>query len=300
MDKCFPRTSFGCMKGALHFEPASECKHGCRYCYAAAYSHGTSALLTSGCSDEMISIITKRRATYPANFDKELHMSISTDCLQPDEYVQEKSLIVMQAWLESGKRLSIVSKGVPHSLDMRWRIEGLFGKYPNLVSYQCTCASVDRDAQKLLEPGAPSPMERILFMREIVGAGVQRVSFRMNPLVPGINDDPEHIMATFDALVGTGVKHVAVSHMYSSPKIFAAMESAIPGFKRGPFSKEKVGLRGGCGKFLVGPTRREATYKMAIEYGAKLGFDVSICGCDNQDIEDLRDMKCGICWGSQS
>lgn len=170
------------------------------------------------------------------------------------------------------------------------------------MSYQCTVASVDEAAQKLLEPGAPPPEVRIAFMEEVAArTEVKRLSFRMNPIVPGANDSDEQIRATIERLgrVSARVKRVAFSYMYGSPKILTTVRKRT-GIDLGPrFDKTRGGVKGATGKFHVLAELRFQKLKFARQVANPFGIKVSSCGCDNGDVEELAEERCGICWRSE-
>lgn len=261
----------------------------------------------------------KKGPTRPGQFPfndgmkPELHFSISTDFLQPDPRVQETSYQVMKAWVEaSGEPLiSMVTKGVPYSADMRARFLALFKAHPDQISYQCTCASVDKAAQKLVEPGAPEPEERFKFLEEVIHtAGVKRVSLRMNPLIPAVNDAKDLLAATLHRAAAAGVKRAACSYVYGSPVIFRNLQKFCKLNLR-PLMRCEAGLSGGSKKFQASTELRKDTTEWARRFGSELGIVVSSCGCDAKvcsfanfanSPDNAKDLygsdKCGISWRS--
>jgi len=336
LESWFKQTSFGCMSNPLvkHFEPAVECLHKCSYCYVNGYVCGDTRTASAGTADkytpEQRADITracaaklfeklKKGVTRPGQFPfddgmkPELHFSISTDFLQPNPDVQNISYQVMKAWLEApgNPLVSLVSKGIPCSADMRTKFLALFKAHPDQVSYQCTCASVDREAQKLMEPGAPEPEERFKFLEEVIHfAGVKRVSLRMNPLVPTVNDAKvrffkickiflkiakDLLAATLQRATAAGVKRAACSYMYGSPVIFRNVQK-FSKINLRPFMRAEAGLAGGTKKFQVNSELRKATTEWVRKFGSELGIVVSSCGCDAKDLYGSD--KCGISWRS--
>jgi DNA repair photolyase len=321
LKRWFGHTKFGCMKDphVLHFEPDVGCLHGCVYCYVKGYMCLTRRVPSEAMYEHTpAEIEAATRLQVAKLFAKpetdgllpELHMSISTDCLQPSRTVQEQSYLVMKSWLNSpgAPLLSVVSKGIPYSASFRDMLLALFAEHANQVSYQCTCASVDENLQKYLEPGAPPPESRVSFAQEIVNSGVRRVSFRLNALIPGINDTPALIEATLKRFAAVkipgGRLHVAVSYAYMSPKILR-----IIGDRLGDdvakqidrhYSHERSALSGGNGKWHACAELRLRTHALARAIGDKLGLVITSCGCDNQDVEGLKADKCGICWRSEN
>ena len=304
MNMWFTHTSFGCMKSGkvAHFEPSLACSHLCVYVngYVSPPARIQGQAI-SAADEDLIKAAKCKYAQlrrYADDMPPELHFSISTDMFQPDEAVQTKSLVVMEAWLEAGGLVSIVSKGVPVTTELRARTLRIFEKFPDRVSYQGTCASLDEAAQKCVEPGAPAPLVRLAWLLEVMASGVKRYSLRVNPLLPGINDSREQIHAILDWAVDHGICRVAISYMYGSKKIFKVMaERGVDVCKY--FDKDTESpsvLSGGGKKYHVAAEKRRAMTEDARAYGAARGVTVSSCGCDNTDI--YRTDKCGISWRS--
>jgi DNA repair photolyase len=335
VDRWFAHTSFGCMKSKMvtHFEPSVTCAHRCAYCYVVGYvcpqPRKPSEAMSLGVSDETIIRATCAKAAKMMKMIRgvkegeryfgarrlirgvategefwdgempELHMSISTDCLQPVPVVQDRSFLVMRTWLEQGLLLSVVSKGVPHSPELRGLMLALFAKHKAQVSFQVTCATSDVNASTLLEPGAPLPEVRFKWLAELVAAGIAHASLRMNPLVPGINDSDEQMINTAKCAVGTGVRAIAISYMYGKPSIFREMGKRGLDMERivSGFEKNKFALKGGAPKQHVFKCKRLHAHNVVATYAKAFNITTTSCGCDNQDI--FPDDKCGICWRSR-
>jgi DNA repair photolyase len=330
----FQHTSFGCMSDPLvaHFEPSLKCGHGCKYCYAVGYMsmrQGNAEIVenvkeeklvktTRAKALQLIEKMTKLKTKTPRqDMLPEMHFSMSSDSFAPDVPTQTRAYIVMREWLGMGLLCSIVTKGVPANPELREKFLSLMKQHPEAVSFQCTyeffslihppaffsvpkkrCASTSKEKQAAIEPGAPTPKERLAFLADVIAVGVKRYSLRMNPLIPGHNDDNESIAATLDAANELGVKSIAVSHIYGTHKINAALGKAGFGHTLRYFKTKKSPLHGGANKYHVLDDRRRAVLQFAIDYAKEKGYGMTIraCGCDNADIFPAH--ACGICWRS--
>lgn len=307
LDKIFHHTSFGCMHSpyVVHVTPQKSCLHDCAYCYAKSY---TNFLTDSGLDKMDINQIQEateceykrlQRNATRAGYQRrpECHFSISTDCFQPNEVTQEITFAIMQVWLALGGIISVVSKGVPHSPQFRAKLLELWKTYKTSVSYQCTCASTNTEHQLKVEPGAPPPNIRLAFLKDVHKvAGVERISLRMNPLIPGFNDGEDEIINTLAVGAASGAKWAVVSYMYGSDKIFRLMSKRGFGEYINYFHQNKSQIAGGSAKYHVRKDIRMKTTEMAKKQGVNMCIRVITCGCDNQDLYPTE--KCGICWNS--
>jgi DNA repair photolyase len=303
LDVLFPQTKFGCMgvRHVVHFEPTPYCEHKCGFCYAKSYMglRDKSEPALRMRSEDLVAAVAKeyRRIAARSEMTPEMHMSISTDSLQPRSEVQEVCYLVQQAWLKCGGLVSVVSKGIPHSSEFRRKLLSLWAAYPTHVSFQGTIASMDAEKQHEIEPGAPAPMVRLEFLRDAVASGLVNCSLRINPIIPDFNDSPQSIANTIEAGRLVGVKWAAISYIYGSKPIFGNLKRVKFPIRTDLFESKMTCLKGGAGKLHVIEDIRRRTTEMAKARGREVGIAVSSCGCDNSDI--YPEDKCRICFNSR-
>jgi DNA repair photolyase len=73
-----------------------------------------------------------------------------------------------------------------------------------------TVTTPREEIAKLIEPFAPSPERRLSALRKIAENGISTVA-RIDPILPGINDDFSDFEDLVSSLADTGVKQVTVS-----------------------------------------------------------------------------------------
>ena len=87
-----------------------------------------------------------------------------------------------------------------------------------------TITTDDENTAKLIEPHAPSPIERLKTVETLISRGVP-VSVRVDPIIPVVNDTPDCLIAT---LASIGVKHVTASTYKAKPDNWQRLATAMP------------------------------------------------------------------------
>ena len=114
-------------------------------------------------------------------------------------------------------RIQIITKS-----DLVARDDDLLCKVPSTVAL--TITTLDDQLASVLEPHAPAPSRRIRAVADLHEAGLP-VSVRIDPLIPGINDQPQQLIAE---LAAAGVKHVTASTYKVRPDNWARLAAAFP------------------------------------------------------------------------
>jgi DNA repair photolyase len=73
-----------------------------------------------------------------------------------------------------------------------------------------TVTTPKEEIAKLMEPFAPSPERRLSALQKIVESGISTVA-RIDPILPGMNDDLDDFEDLVSSLFSVGVKQVTVS-----------------------------------------------------------------------------------------
>jgi len=322
LDEFYRRSKFGCMNDVkcYHVEYDSDCTHNCSFCYRLGYVRPIKPSKLTESVEEPEKIRDTAKALAQKNYEKrldgkgdecpgEVHNCISTDAFQHKSIVQLTARTTTRALLENGSLVSFVSKGVPYDDDGWLSWTEIFVRFPRLIFWQTTCASMDEKIQAKLEPGAPPPSLRMQWLTSVVNAGVGHVSGRINPLIPDLNDSPAQVTAAIEAYAkifnaapvsveadGTKSRNfrIAISYVYGTEVICDNIWKATK-YNLWPYlEKTPVALEGGSPKFLVDKVIRRKTYNFAIDLGKKHGIDVQICGCDNKDLPEFAGHHCGI------
>jgi DNA repair photolyase len=153
--------------------------------------------------------------------------------------------------------------------------------------------TLDRRLQRVLEPLAAAPRERVRQIAELRRRGV-RVQVEVGPLLPGLTDTRDNLIALLEALAAVGVRHITASYAFLRPGIAdnlaAALEAngldgtLLEAYARGPLL-EANGLS--LARYLP-KARRQRGYAALMALAADHGITVSVCGTTNPDFAPAR------------
>jgi DNA repair photolyase len=229
------------------------CRHECQYCYAARYIAAGAKCKNRFRRDVLQDIEALEAYDVPP---APVHLSNSTDPLQPLEAENRDTLFTLERLAEHRKRfttVAILTKNPAALMDDRYvevlhRLNELSADHPRrswfLVHRQpplrleCSLAFFSDAQRRLLDPAAPSVESRIEALRFLRKEGLP-IFLRIDPLFPrdplgggrrmadfGLPDvQPLHDL---EALVALG-REVAAGHIiYSVAKITRPRRGALP------------------------------------------------------------------------
>ncbi len=165
--------------------PYIGCTHGCIYCYARLYTDRDDVREKWGevvlVKANLIELLRREASSIRGV----VGVGTVTDPYQPveKEYgLTRKSLKVL---LVRGLRVSIQTKS-----GLVTRDKDILVAHRGLVDVGFTITTLDEGAARWLEPGAPSPAERVKALEELSSAGIRTWIF-YGPVIPGINDSDD-------------------------------------------------------------------------------------------------------------
>ena len=195
----------------LTFNPYTGCSHSCVYCYAQSYIQRF-----QDCRPKKN--LLKRLECEAAKLNGET-VSIANSS---DPYPQlEGELGLTRECLRilnrSNCRIQIITKSTLVTRDADLLLEK-----PSTVAV--TLTTEDNETAKKLEPRAPTPSERLKAVETLVHKGI-RVSARIDPMIPFVNDNPEKLVG---ALAEIGVKHITSSTYKAKRDSWQRFAAAMP------------------------------------------------------------------------
>ncbi len=196
-------------------QPYTGCSHFCLYCYATAYI----GVRKSTPKDRLIERLRHdlRRVVDPCLV---INMSTSSDPYPPEEKVYRLTRRVLELLIPQGYRVLITTKSSLVARDADILAEGN-------AAVTITITTMDEKLAKRLEPGAPSPQERIEAIRILRERGVP-VGLRLDPLLPGLNDDEESVKEVLEAARDAGARFVVTSTYKARPDNLKRVLAAFP------------------------------------------------------------------------
>lgn len=203
------------MKWVIH--PYTGCSHGCLYCYATSYIPRHN--------------IVRAKDNFIDNLKKDIHklpkgalveMSSSSDpypSIESQYNLTRRALIIL---LSQGFKILILTKSslVLKDLD-------ILKKFRDQIVVSITITTLDKTIASQLEPGAPSPSERLKTIEVLIQNGI-KVTARIDPIVPFINDDFNIIKKLITELGRRGVLQVTSSTYKAKPDSLKRLIIAFP------------------------------------------------------------------------
>ncbi len=195
----------------LTFNPYTGCSHNCVYCYAQTYiPHFTDCRPKKNLLQRLEREATKLKG-------ETVSMSNSSDPYPPMEQELGLTRSCLRILNQSNCRIQIITKS-----DLVTRDVDLLRERPSTVAV--TLTTEDDEIAKKLEPHAPTPSERLKAVEMLVHKGI-RVSARIDPIIPFVNDNPEKLVG---ALAEIGVKHITASTYKAKRDSWQRFAAAMP------------------------------------------------------------------------
>jgi len=199
-------------KYSLH--PYTGCSHYCLYCYATAYLGRKPSIPKKDFWRRL------RHDLEFINHDLVIELSTSSDPYPPLESWTLLTRGALEILVSRRARILITTKS-----DLVVRDKDLLLETPSAV--MITITTLDDSLARKLEPGAPPPSQRIRALEILSSYGVP-VGARIDPIIPGLNDDPDMLMELVDRVVEAGAKHIVSSTYKARPDNLKRMTEAFP------------------------------------------------------------------------
>jgi DNA repair photolyase len=210
--------------------PYRGCTHGCHYCFARRYHAYFD--LTPG--DDFASIIFVK-VNAPAVLRAELArpgwrreavaIGTATDPYQPIEGRYRLTRGILEALAGAATPASLVTKGTMVVRD-RDVLQDLGRRAGATVCVSVTTLDVER--WRRLEPGTPSPTQRLRAVRALADAGVT-AGVLLAPIIPGLTADRGNLEAVIRAAADHGATFLGTRVLHLHPGVkehFAAFLAA--------------------------------------------------------------------------
>ena len=255
-----------------------RCLHGCLYCYAVKFpSFNGPAKPRIRLLNSIEVMASKTRPKLPVMF------SDTTDPYQPLEAKYKLTRRCLEVLIKHGFPILIVTKS-----DLVTRDIDLLAKGRVVVSM--TVTSLSEGFSRLMEPGASPPLRRLKALRILAKAGIPTVA-RIDPIVPGLNDNPEDLEHLVRKLRDCGVKHVTASTLKPVKGFYKRLAKASP-----TLAEKLMETYRDC-TWIVGYCYLPAEYRLRIirmvrEYVTEQGLTFASCR------EGFPQLNTSICDGT--
>jgi len=192
-----------------------RCTHQCVYCYAVKFPSFVGHVQPRLKLLEQIEGMAR-------NTKVKLPVMLS-DCTDPYQPLERDCQITRRCseiLAKHGFPLLMVTKS-----DMVVRDLDVFKQTPTVVAV--TITTPREEVAYLIEPFAPPPEKRLSALQKIVEKGIPAVA-RIDPILPGINDDLKDFESLVSSLGSVGVRQVTVATMKLVRGVFSTMKQIQP------------------------------------------------------------------------
>ncbi|MEM0162154.1 MAG: radical SAM protein [Thermoproteota archaeon] len=256
------------------FSPWTGCSHKCTYCYITPYIFNAFKP-----RPKSFTILQLKNELNKLDKNKPISIANSSDPYTPEEARSLLMREVLPIFIKNGFKLLIITKS-----DLVTRDIDILSKGKVCVSI--TITTLNEQIARRLEPNAPPPISRLKTLEALNKAGIPTI-VRLDPLIPGINDDLNSIKAVLEATHKVGVKQVTTSTYKVKPDNFKRVLLAFPeleGYLNGIYSRgERINMSTYAPKDL----RRELMLKVK-EVADDLSIDFATC---REGFPDLHTAK---------
>lgn len=254
---------------------SGECPHLCKYCYAQGFR------IFLRCGPRPISLeAIKNNRKWP----RQIFLSSASDPFHPIVIKQAEELCCRA--LPTGSLIIISTKALATQ-----KIVEILSRYSDQVSYTVSLSNLCDERNSLLEPYAPSALERLhgklsadgtilCGIEQLVQAGLD-ITLKADTLFPGIDDSEERISRLLEKAKKCGIKSVNFSYTFYRNR-FKKKLKAIPLLKDSLAAMDQD--QEGSGKCFSLPVaeKKKRLSRMAL-IANDLGYKViSTCACKNQ------------------
>ena len=273
-----------CLGQMLTLRLASGCVHGCCNCFAEGIcgSKGTDKVaIACDVVRRLRNEIARCRCKPPA-----VCLDFSSD---PFQGVPEL-LDITYALLEY---LLSVCIGVVFQTKARIpprHMELLLGHAP-LVRAIIPLVTTDCRTVRIFEPRTTTPRVRLRQMRELVAGGAATLA-RVDPILPGVTDDPDTMHGLCAALAAAGIREIAAGVLVLRPAFVNALRNRLrrPQLYRRIMQQFDEGRNERLPGFqsavhVVPVARRRRIFQWLTTIAGQYGIQVHICACKNPDLE---------------
>jgi DNA repair photolyase len=215
-----------------------------------------------------ISILRLEKELERLDKSKPISMANSSDPYTPEEAQNLRMRAILPVLTRNGFKLLVVTKS-----DLVTRDIDLLSK--GRVCVSMTVTTLNERVAKKLEPFAPHPVKRLRTLEALSKAGIPTM-IRLDPLIPGINDDPGSISILLKAASEAGVKQVTTSTYKAKPDNFSRVLSAFPELEEKLMDVYAHGERVGRSTYMPRKIRRELVLKVR-EAAEELSMDFASC-----------------------
>ena len=250
------------------------CSHACAYCHFQKYQALVLGHAHPG--QEWADMLSVDDFLARSDYPPEIYLSPFTDPLAPAAVLNLER--VLQRVLPLGAKVGLSTKGTVYQ-----RIFRLLADHADQVRLIIGVTSLDKERNAVVEPGCPPAPARLANLRLAREHGLRKITVRLDPLLPGVDDVPEQLSSLLDLIAQSGVQSVTASYLFLSVLGSKARLRQVPYL--GPAVEhctELCPIEEGM-VYSVPLSRKQQMYEWFHEQCTARGLYFGTCGC-----KDLR------------
>lgn len=245
------------------FSPYTGCGHKCAYCYITSYIPRAFQPRT-----KRFTVLQLERELNRLDRNKPISIANSSDPYTPGEAQNLLMREVLPVFVRNGFKLLIVTKS-----DIVVRDIDILSKGNVCVSI--TITTLEEEIARRLEPNAPSPFKRLKALKALSNSGIPTL-LRLDPIIPGVNDDVNSIRMLIKAAYEAGVRQVTTSTYKARPDSLFRVVSEFPELGEGFKELYSRGERINRSMYLPEKLRRGLILKVR-EIAQEFSMDFAAC-----------------------
>ncbi len=189
----------------------------------------------------------------------------------------------------------LLNEGIGVVIQTRGRIPSrhmqLLLAYAPLVRVIIPLVTTNLRTMRIFEPHTATPRVRLRQMRELIAGGVATLA-RVDPIVPGVTDDPDTMHGLCAALAEAGIREIAAGVLVLRPALAGTLRKRLGRpllFQRliEQFDERSVRLPGFPSAVHVLPAaRRRRIFQWLTTIAGQYGIQVHVCACKNPDLDN--------------
>ena len=198
--------------------PYTGCAHRCLYCYTTSFIPRAFEVR------EKPGILKKvEKDLEEIDSSRYLSLSNSSDPYPPEEEKRGLTRAILNLCREKGLPVLILTKStlVTRDIDILKTMR---------AAVSITITTFNSSTAHFLEEGAPSPQKRAQALVKLHEAGIPAI-LRIDPLIPGINDEPEEWKEIL-SLLSSHLNQVVVSTFKPRPDSWKRMTATFPSLQK--------------------------------------------------------------------
>jgi DNA repair photolyase len=281
--KVFSPARLPCLSGMPTLRLATGCVHGCLDCYAqgACGPKGSNKVALVG------NVMPKLREELPRRHIKPaaVCLDFSRDPFQPVPELLDLTYEVLRFLLGKGIGVVFQTRAKIPQRHMK-----LLLAHAPLVRAIVGLVSTDRRVLRIFEPHTATPRTRLRQMRQLVAGGVATLA-QVDPILPGVTDDPDSMHGLCAALAEASVREIAAGILVLRPAMVNTLRNRLA--RPQLFRRVTQAFSDGVSRRLCAPrspvrvlpiAQRRRIFQWLTTIAAQYSIRVHVCSCKNPDL----------------